>query len=51
MFYVAFCITCHKSQGQTFEKEYYIHEWSKFDSRLKYIALSRATEKENIHIA
>ena len=51
IFYVAFCITCHKSQGQTFEKEYCIHEWTKFDSRLKYVALSRATEKENIHIA
>jgi ATP-dependent exoDNAse (exonuclease V) alpha subunit len=51
MFQVAFCITTHKSQGQTFNNEYQIHEWHLMDSRLKYVALSRATKKELIHLA
>lgn len=49
-FYPAYCITIHKSQGSTFEEEYTIYEWSRLDKRLRYVALSRATRKENIHI-
>ena len=49
-FYVAYCITCHKSQGQTYDHEYTIHEWGKFDETLKYVSLSRATDKELINI-
>jgi ATP-dependent exoDNAse (exonuclease V) alpha subunit len=51
-FYPAFYITIHKSQGQTFDFEYTICEWNKtnFDSRLKYVALSRATHIKNINI-
>ena len=50
MFNVAFCITCHKSQGATFDEPYSIHEFEQFDERLKYVALSRATDKELINI-
>lgn len=50
LFYLAFCITVHKSQGCTFNHPYTIHEWALFDERLKYVALSRSTKKEYINI-
>jgi hypothetical protein len=50
MFNVAFCITCHKSQGATFDEPYTIYEFDQFDSRLKYVALSRATDINLINI-
>lgn len=50
LFYLAFCITVHKSQGCTFNHPYTIHEFNLFDERLKYVALSRATKKEYINI-
>ena len=50
MFYVAYCVTIHKSQGQTYDHSYTIHEWSMLDERLKYVALSRATQKKFINI-
>ena len=49
-FIVAFCITVHCSQGSTFDHEYTVHEWNKFDERLKYVALSRSTDKDHINI-
>ena len=49
-FYVAYCITVHKSQGSTFNNPYTIHEFNKFDNRLKYVALSRSTDIKNINI-
>jgi ATP-dependent exoDNAse (exonuclease V) alpha subunit len=52
MFYVGYCITIHRSQGQTFDFPYTIHEWDhpRFDSRLKYVALSRTTNLDNINV-
>ena len=50
LFNIAFCMTIHKSQGQTFTYDYNIHEWERLDKRLKYVALSRSTKIENIHI-
>jgi hypothetical protein len=50
MFYLAYCITVHKSQGCSFDHAYTIHEFFRFDERLKYVALSRATKKEYINI-
>ena len=50
MFNVAYAITCHKSQGATFDEPYSIHEFEQFDERLRYVALSRATDKELINI-
>ena len=50
LFYIAFCITVHKSQGCTFDDEYTIHEFDRYDNRLKYVALSRATDIKHINI-
>ena len=50
IFNVAFCITCHRAQGATFDEPYSIHEFNQFDERLKYVALSRATDINLINI-
>ena len=50
LFHIAFCITCHKSQGETYNHPYTIHEWNRMDSRLKYVSLSRATQKQFINL-
>ena len=50
LFYVAYCITVHKSQGETYNEPYTIHEFERFDGRLKYVALSRATDFRLINI-
>lgn len=50
LFYLAFCITIHKSQGATFNSKYTIHEWGLLDKKLKYVALSRGTDENNIQI-
>ena len=49
-FYIAYASTIHKSQACTFDFSYTIHEWEKLDTRLKYVALSRATKKDKINI-
>lgn len=48
-FYVNFCTTSHKIQGQTI-KEAFIHEFQKMRKKMKYVALSRATSKNLIHV-
>ena len=50
LFHPAFCITVHKSQGTTFNHPYTIHEWSKLDNRLKYVALTRSTKLEDLNV-
>jgi hypothetical protein len=42
--------TIHKSQGASFNNKYTIHEWNRLDRRLKYVALSRATNENNVKI-
>ena len=49
-FYPAYCITIHKSQGQSYNFPYTIHEWNRLDKRLKYVALTRATDIKLINI-
>jgi ATP-dependent exoDNAse (exonuclease V) alpha subunit len=49
-FYVNYATTIHKAQGETIKKPYTIHEWSKLNRRLRYVALSRAIESNNIYI-
>ena len=49
IFYPAYCLTVHRSQGTTFEGSYTIFEWEHMHKRLKYVALSRATKKSNIN--
>ena len=50
LFRVAYCITIHSSQGMSIDKPYTLHEWRKYDKRLKYVALSRARSKDLIFI-
>ena len=50
LFNLSFCITIHKSQGISLNKKYAIYEWSKLNKKLKYVALSRATDYNNINI-
>ena len=50
LFNLAFCVTIHKSQGMSINERYVIYEWNKMYNKLKYVALSRATEFNNINI-
>jgi hypothetical protein len=50
LFYIAFCITVHRSQGCTYNNKYTIHEWFRYNNQMKYVALSRATDIKNINI-
>ena len=45
LFYIAFCITVHRAQGSTYNNPYTIHEFNRYDNRLKYVSMSRATNK------
>ena len=44
IFYVAYFITIHSSQGETFNEDYTIYDWDKLDKHLRYIALTSATD-------
>lgn len=50
LFNVAYCITTHKSQGQSYDFPYTIHEWNKFSDCMKYVALSRSKNIKHINI-
>ena len=52
MFYPAYCITIHVSQGCTFNEPFTIYDWSHpcMDSSAKYVALSRSTSIHYINI-
>ena len=50
LFYVAYAITIHKSQENTINHPYTIHEWHKLDRRLRNVASSRSTCKHYINI-
>ena len=50
LFNLAYCITCHASQGSTFNHPYSIYEFHKMDARLKYVAISKSTKKEYINM-
>ena len=49
-FYVAYCITIHKSQGATYNFPYTIHQWNRLAKRLRYVALTRAIDMKLINI-
>jgi hypothetical protein len=51
LFNLAFCVTIHKSQGATFTENYTIHEWTKLDKKLRYVAVTRTSNYKNIHIS
>lgn len=50
LFYPAYCITCHSSQGQTYRIPYTIYEWEYMEERMRYVALSRAADIKLINI-
>ena len=47
-FHVAYCITSHKSQGETIKVPYTIHDWDRMSETCKYVSLSRGTCWENV---
>ena len=49
LFDLAYCITVHCSQGSTYNFPYSIYEYRFYDKKLLYTAMSRSTEKANIH--
>lgn len=49
-FHVAYCITSHKSQGQTITVPYTIHDWNQMSETCKYVSLSRGTCWENVNL-
>ena len=49
-FHVAYCITAHKSQGETIKTPYTIHDWDKMSETCKYVSLSRGTCWENVNL-
>jgi hypothetical protein len=51
-FVPGFCITAHMAQGETIREHYAILEWEKMkdDNRMAYVALTRASQPEFLHI-
>lgn len=49
LFHVAYCITSHKSQGQTYNKNYTIHDWHLMSETCRYVSLSRASDFDYVN--
>ena len=45
-----FAMTVHKSQGSTFTENYSIYEYEDMTSRMLYVALTRARDKQQINL-
>ena len=50
VFLMGYCLTAHKSQGETINRRINIYDWGIMDKRLKYTAITRTTKKENVKI-
>lgn len=50
LFHPAYCLTVHRAQGSSFDRNFTIFEWNKMTTRLRYTALTRATKKEYLNI-
>ena len=50
LFTIAYASTIHSSQGKTYTQDYVIHEWSKLNNTLRYVALSRTSNSKIVHI-
>ena len=50
LFYPAYCITIHRSQGATFNFPYTIHEFNRLNKKLRYVALTRSSNMNFINI-
>ena len=50
-FLMAYCVTCHKSQGDTIDGRIIVHDWGWMTKELKYTAITRTTKYEYATIA
>jgi ATP-dependent exoDNAse (exonuclease V) alpha subunit len=50
VFLMGYCLTAHKSQGETIDGRINIYDWGIMDKRLKYTSITRTTKKENVKI-
>lgn len=50
-FYLNYCCTTHKMQGETLTENFTIYDWHKMDKKLRYTALSRAKKPDQVHIS
>jgi hypothetical protein len=50
-FYVNYCSTVHRCQGETITEPFTIHEWNRMDTRMRYTAISRAISTNLINIS
>ena len=48
-FDLAYCLTVHKAQGSTYDFPYSIYEYKRFDEKMLYTAMSRATQMRNVN--
>jgi hypothetical protein len=49
-FAMGYCITTHKAQGDTITEDFTIYDWNLMDKKLKYTALSRAKNADQVYI-
>ncbi len=49
-FLLNYCITTHKSQGDTIDKPYNIYDWEKMDVKMRYTAITRAKSADLVGI-
>jgi DNA replication protein DnaC len=49
-FDLAYCLTCHKAQGLTISEPYAILDWNSFSDDMKYTAVTRTSDINNVHI-
>ena len=49
-FRVGYADTCHSNQSLTIKKHHLIHQWNRYNDNMKYVALSRSTDYNNINI-
>ena len=49
-FYVNYCSTVHRCQGETINEPFTMHEWNRLDTIMRHTAISRATSKKLISI-
>ena len=50
LFAMAYCITTHKSQGDTIKSKFTIYDWNAMDRHLKYTSITRGVNSNNIQI-
>lgn len=50
-FYMNYCCTTHKSQGETITENFTIYDWDKMTTKLRYTALSRAKKPDQVYIS